>query len=89
MCNRLAYKFDLFLFFFSFVEVIESYNAINNHQLIRGSIEQVTACCDKADDVFNCILEKLHGGICTQDAYNTSSGSCDHHNCQPFFTVND
>lgn len=68
------------------VEVIESYNAINNHELIRGSIDQVAICCGNTTSVFDCILEKLHGGICAQNVYNTSSGSCDHRSCQPFFT---
>jgi len=70
-----------------FSEVIESYQAIQTKNLVRGSVNQVSVCCGNTIDVFDCILSKLGGGICSEVAYNLSTSTCNRNACEPFVVV--
>lgn len=71
-----------------FAEVIESYQAIQNGSLTLGSLDQVIACCGHIVDIFECLLNKTGGGICSQDDYHPFHGTCHPDGCKPFATVN-
>ena len=71
-----------------FAEVIESYQSIRNGNITRGSVDQLIACCGHVVDIFDCLLNKTGGGICSDDDYYPFHGTCHPNGCQPFTTVN-
>ncbi len=66
---------------------MESFQAIQKKNLVRGSVNQVYSCCGNVIDIFDCILSKLDGGICSDVSYNASNGTCDKTVCEPFVVV--
>lgn len=69
------------------LEILESYQAIENGNLTRGSIDHVNTCCKDAVDIFECILEKTGGEICSEHDYHSFFGICHPIGCKPFVTV--
>ena len=69
----------------SFLEVIESWYAIQTKNLVAGSIARVDDCCDPQVNVFECII-KL-GGICREADYPAITHQCEPKKCAPFTHV--
>ncbi|CAF0820288.1 unnamed protein product [Adineta steineri] len=65
-------------------ELVETLYAIENGQLIEGSIPQVFDCCPQPIDVFNCINNL--SGICRKNDYPDIRWRCESNKCTPFTT---
>ncbi|CAF3156230.1 unnamed protein product [Rotaria sp. Silwood2] len=70
------------------VEAIESFQAIRGGKLEKGSIDQVSDCCENTIDILDCILNKMGGSLCRESDYKSSNTTCDRNACQPFAVFN-
>ncbi|CAF3335950.1 unnamed protein product [Rotaria sp. Silwood2] len=70
------------------VEAIESFQAIRGGKLEKGSIDQVSDCCENTIDILDCILNKMGGSLCRESDYKSSNITCDRNACQPFAVFN-